>query len=105
MEPSSGTNVTLNKPKFLEVAVEPVDLGGPYIPRILEVVGFGEGYVATLVELGRLRASTLVERGNAWDHIDFVLLDSLARRRKVKLPYLGEDEIKLMIKVEMCEEC
>jgi hypothetical protein len=72
--------------KLFEVTVELVEIGGPFVPRVPEVVGFGEGYVATLAELVRLRASTLVERGDASDHIDFVLLLSLARQRKVKLP-------------------
>jgi hypothetical protein len=91
--------------KLFEVTVELVEIGGPFVPRVPEVVGFGEGYVATLAELVRLRASTLVERGDASDHIDFVLLLSLARQRKEKLPYLGEDEMKSMIEaVEMCEE-
>jgi hypothetical protein len=90
--------------KLFEVTVELVEMGGPFVPRVPEVVGFGEGYVATLAELVRLRASTLVERGDALDHIDFVLLLSLARQRKVKLPYLGEDEMKSMVEaVEMCE--
>jgi hypothetical protein len=91
--------------KLFEVTVELVEIGGPFVPRVPEVVSFGEGYVATLAELVRLRASTLVERGGASDHIDFVLLLSLARQRKEKLPYLGEDEMKSMIEaVEMCEE-
>ena len=91
--------------KLFEVTVELVEIGGPFVPRVPEVVGFGEGYVATLAELVRLRASTLVERGDASDYIDFVLLLSLARQREVKLPHLGEDEMKSMIEaVEMCEE-
>jgi hypothetical protein len=91
--------------KLFEVKVELVEIGGPFVPQVPEVVGFGEGYVATLAELVRLRASTLVERGDASDHIDFVLLLSLARERKEKLPHLGEDEMKSMIEaVEMCEE-
>ena len=49
--------------KLFEVTVELVEIGGPFVPRVPEVVGFGEGYVATLAELVRLRASTLVERG------------------------------------------
>lgn len=68
------------------------------------MVGFGQGYVATLSELVRLRASTLIERGDESDHIDFALLLSTASKRKVQLPYLGEEEAKLMIEaVEMCE--
>ena len=84
------------------MTVELVEIGGPFVPRVPEVVGFGEWYVATLAELVRLWASTLVERGDA---SDFVLLLSLARQRKAKLPYLGEDEMKSMREaVEMCEE-
>ncbi|OCL08745.1 hypothetical protein AOQ84DRAFT_388627 [Glonium stellatum] len=69
--------------KLFEVTVELVELGGPFVPRFPEVVGFGEGYVATLPELVRLRASTLVGRGDASDHIDFVLLLSEARQQNI----------------------
>lgn len=90
--------------KFFEVTVELVELGGPFVPRLPEVVGFGQGYVTTLSELVRLRASTLVGRGDKSDHIDFALLLSTASKRKVKLPHLGEEEAKLMIEaVEICE--
>ncbi|KAH8590106.1 hypothetical protein B0O99DRAFT_599368 [Bisporella sp. PMI_857] len=92
------------KNKLFEVIVELVEIGGPFVPRIPEVVGFGEGYVATLPELVRLRASTLVERGDESDYIDFVLLVSSASKRRIKLPHLGEEELKSMIEaVEMCE--
>ena len=58
---------------------------------------------ATLPELVRLRASTLVGRGDTSDHVDFVLLLSLARQREAKLPHLEEDELESMIEaVEMC---
>jgi hypothetical protein len=91
--------------KLFEVTVELVELGGPFVSRVPEVVGFGEGYVATLPELVRLRASTLVGRGDTSDHVDFVLLLSLARQREAKLPHLEEDELESMIEaVEMCEE-
>ncbi|CZR63810.1 uncharacterized protein PAC_13707 [Phialocephala subalpina] len=91
----------LQNNKLFEVTVEFVDMGGPFVPRIPEVVGFGEGYVVTLTELVQLRASTLVGRGDESDHIDFFLLLSLA----VKLPHLGEEELGSMIEaVEMCEE-
>lgn len=90
--------------KLFEVTVELVDLGGPFVPRVPDVVGFGEGYVATLPELVRLRASTLVGRGDESDHIDFFLLLSLASKRKAKLPHLGEEELESMIEaVKMCE--
>lgn len=92
------------KKKVFEVTVELVEMGGPFVPRIPDVVSFGDGYVATLPELVRLRAYTIVERGDKWDHIDFVLLLSSASKRKVKLPHLGEEELRLMIEaVEMCE--
>ncbi|PMD12055.1 hypothetical protein NA56DRAFT_666687 [Hyaloscypha hepaticicola] len=90
--------------KLFEVTVELVEIGGRFVPRVPEVVGFEEGYIITLPELLRLRASTLVERGDMSDHIDFVLLLSLARERAAKLPHLGEEELGLMIEaVEMCE--
>jgi hypothetical protein len=90
--------------KLFEVIVELVEIGGPFVPQIPEVVGFGEGYVATLPELLRLRASTLVERGDESDHIDFGLLLSLTSKRKIKLLHLGEEELESMIEaVKMCE--
>jgi hypothetical protein len=91
--------------KLFEVPVELVEIGGPFVPRYPQVVGFGEGYVATLTELVRLRASTLVARGDLSDHIDFYLLLSLASKQRAQLPPLGEEELELMIEaVEMCEE-
>jgi len=90
--------------KLFEVTVELVEIGGAFVPRIPEVIKYRDGYVATLAELIRLRARTLVERGDLADHIDFVLILSLARQRKVRLPFLGEKEMGLMIEaVEMCE--
>jgi hypothetical protein len=95
----------LHQVKLFEVTVELVELGGPFVPRIPEVVGFGEGYVVTLPELVRLRADTLVGRGDASDHIDYFLTLSLAAKQKVVLHHLGEEEMKSMIEaVEMCEE-
>ena len=80
-------------------------MGGLFVPRFPDVVGFGEGYVVTLPELVRLRASTLVRRGDKSDYIDFFLLLSLATKQRARLPHLGGEEMKSTIEaVEMCEE-
>ena len=42
------------------VTIECLLLKGPFVPWIPEVVGFREGFKATLPELVRLRALTLV---------------------------------------------
>ena len=89
--------------KLFEVTVELVELGSPFFPQLPEVVGFGQGNVTALSELVQLQVSTLVERGDKSDHIDLALLLSTDSKRKVKLPHLGEEEAKLMIKaVEIC---
>ncbi|CZS93845.1 uncharacterized protein RAG0_03951 [Rhynchosporium agropyri] len=94
----------LQNNKLFEVTIELVKLGGPFIPRIPEAVGFGEGYIATLSELVRLWASTLVGRGDESDFIDFELLLSHVHRRQVKLQDLEGEELDSMIEaVEMCE--
>lgn len=94
----------LQKKKLFEVTVELVEMGGPFVTRVPDVVRFGEGYIATLPELVRLRACTLVWRGDVSDHTDFVLLLSLASRRGLKLPHLMEEELRLMVEaVEICE--
>ncbi|PQE20462.1 hypothetical protein CJF30_00001782 [Rutstroemia sp. NJR-2017a BBW] len=91
--------------KLFEVTVEFVELGGPFAPRIPEVVGFGEGYVATLTELVQMRASTLVNKGDGSDHIDFRLFLFEVVKRGVKLPHLREEELESMVEaVEMYEE-
>ncbi|KAF7922662.1 hypothetical protein BELL_0576g00070 [Botrytis elliptica] len=90
--------------KLFEVTVELVELGGPFVPRVPEVVSFGEGYVVTLTELVRLRASTLVNRGDEPDYIDFRLLLFKAANMGLTLPPLEEEEVKSMIEaVEMYE--
>ncbi|KAH9221091.1 hypothetical protein DL95DRAFT_455872 [Leptodontidium sp. 2 PMI_412] len=94
----------LDNNKLFEVTVELVELGGPFVPRIPEAVGFREGYVATLSELVRLRASTLVGRSDESDYIDFEIILSHAHRRHARLQHLGEEELESMIEaVKMCE--
>ncbi|CAD6448540.1 b41a90de-3cc4-49dd-9a41-21477065f329 [Sclerotinia trifoliorum] len=90
--------------KLSKVTVELVELGGPFVPRIPEVFSFGKGYVVTLVELVRLRASTLFNRGDESDHVDFGLLLSWASNLGLKLPPIGEEEGKLMFEAVMMYE-
>jgi hypothetical protein len=61
-------------------------------------------FVATLPELVRLRASTLVARGDEQDYFDFERLLFMARQRGLKLPKIVEEELELLVKaVEMLE--
>ncbi|KAL8691695.1 MAG: hypothetical protein Q9224_004117 [Gallowayella concinna] len=79
------------------VTVEFLQIGGSFLPRLPEAIGFGEGCVATLPELVRLRCETVVERGDDGDDKDLRLLLKAARRRGLQLPHIGEEEMKVMV--------
>lgn len=87
------------------VRVELIQLNGPFAPRIPSIVGFGDGWVATLPELVRFRCETLVARGDEVDYYDLRRLLPMMNRRGLQLPHIGEEELGIMIEaVEMLED-
>lgn len=48
------------------VRVELIQLNGPFAPRIPSIVGFGDGWVATLPELGGLGVKHLLQGVMRW---------------------------------------
>ncbi|KAL8798474.1 MAG: hypothetical protein Q9182_006628 [Xanthomendoza sp. 2 TL-2023] len=79
------------------VTVEFLQIGGPFLPRLPEVIGFGEGCVATLPELVRLRCETVVARGDDGDDNDLRLLLKAAKKKEVQLPHIDEEEMRVMV--------
>ena len=87
------------------VRVELIQLDGPFVPRIPSFVGFGKGCVASLPELVRLRCETLVGRGDAQDFEDLRLLLPMVRQKGLKLPYIEEEEMGVLVEaVGMLED-
>jgi hypothetical protein len=80
------------------VTVELILIGGPFVPSIPETVPYGNGFLATLPELVRLRAATLVGRGDDQDYKDFYFfLCMMSKGRRLRLPHIGEEELELMM--------
>lgn len=76
------------------VDIEYVLLGGPFVPRAPEVVGFGDWFVATFPELLWLRAVTLVTRGKDSDYTDFRLILPMMCQRGLKLSHIEKEELE-----------
>ena len=90
---------------LFNVPVEPVLIDGPFVPRIPDVVGFGDGFIATLPELVRFRAKTLVARGNVEGYFDFRRLLPMTSQQGLKLPHIDEEELETMVEaVGMLED-
>ena len=82
---------------MFNVPVELILINGPFAPRIPDVVGFGDGCIATLPELVRFRAETFVARGNEEDYFDFRRLLPMTSQRGLKLPHIEEEELETML--------
>src|SRR5450432_4098186 len=86
-----------NGKEVFQVQLEFILIGGPFAPRVPDVVSFGNGFVASLPELVRFRAETLVQRGDDRDFYGFSFLLPMTRQRGLKLPKIGEEELELMV--------
>lgn len=85
-----------------QVGIELAQMPGSFVSRSLSGDRFRSGFVATISELVRLRASTLVGRGDEVDYTDFGLLLRMAVARGVVLPYMDEEELGVLMEaVEM----
>ncbi|MCJ1379617.1 hypothetical protein MMC17_002719 [Xylographa soralifera] len=88
--------MTWDNGQFL-VRMECLLLEGPFVPWVPEVVGFREGYKATLPELVRLRALTLVERGDRKDEEDLKLLLKMCVSKSERLPDVDHEELGVLL--------
>ena len=79
------------------VTIECLLLKGPFVPWISEVVGFRGGFKATLSELVRLRALTLVERGEGKDKGDLKLLLKLCASKSECLSDVDHEELEILL--------
>ncbi|KAL9025852.1 MAG: hypothetical protein Q9196_005396 [Gyalolechia fulgens] len=86
------------------VTMELIQLGGPFAARIPEVVGFAEGWVATLAELVRSRCETFVNRGDKRDEEGLRHLLPMARQAGSLLRHIGEEEMGVMVEAVMVLE-
>ena len=79
------------------VRIECLLLKGPFVPWIPEVVGFREGFKVTLSELVRLRALTLVKRGDRKDKGDLKLLLKLCASKSERLSDVDHEELEVLL--------
>ncbi|MCJ1409369.1 hypothetical protein MMC19_003449 [Ptychographa xylographoides] len=99
--------ITWDSGQFFKT-VECLVLEGSFVPWVPEMVGFREGYVATLPELVRLRALTLADRGATADKRDPKLLLEMCASRSEHLPDVDEEELGVLLEAmaaveEVCE--
>ncbi|MCJ1419501.1 hypothetical protein MMC32_005856 [Xylographa parallela] len=88
--------MTWDNGQFL-ITVECLALEGPFVPLVPEVVGYWGGFKATLPELVRLRALTLVGRGDWKDEENLKLLLEMCASRSERLPDVDEEELGVLL--------
>ncbi|KAF3384720.1 hypothetical protein F1880_001921 [Penicillium rolfsii] len=87
-------NIQFDCSKEFIIQLEILQIGGA-IERIHAAVPFFEGSVASMSDLLRMRAETVVDRGSDGDLLDFKwLLSEVAKRGEI-LPKLNENELVL----------
>lgn len=92
-------------PVGFNVRVELVLEAGPFVLQCPDVVNFGKGFIPTLPELVRMRAETIVARGDGQDYFDLRRLLPMTRQRGLKLAHIEEEELQGLVEaVEMLED-
>lgn len=79
------------------VNIEVLELPGEFIPFTPSVCAFRNGFVATLPELVRLRASILVERSDKTDYTDLKLLLNMTKERRLVVSDVGHEELGVLL--------
>ncbi|TVY66277.1 hypothetical protein Focb16_v010320 [Fusarium oxysporum f. sp. cubense] len=98
----SDGKIAFDAPQGFRVRLELIEIGNGCIERIHVAEPFRGASVASISDLLRLRAVTMVERGRDGDVDDFRwLLESMAREAEV-LPGLGNQELEYMMGAGAC---
>ncbi|KAI1774358.1 hypothetical protein F4818DRAFT_452366 [Hypoxylon cercidicola] len=97
--------ISYDAPQGFRVQVDLLQIGGELgcIEQIHAIEPFHEGSVASSSDLLRLRAATVVDRGDDGDILDFLWLLSKAVGIGQRLPELDSEELECM--VEAAESC
>lgn len=88
--------IAFRAPQGFSVKVDLIELGEGCVERIHATKPFYEGSVASVSDLLRLRAKTVVDRGSDGEITDFKWLLSRVARVGAILPVLEGDEIEYM---------
>lgn len=86
------------------VKVEILQMPGPYVSHVLSVDKFRSGYVATIPELVRMRAFSVVDRGLRQDFKDFRYLVDTATKQRLIMPSLSDEDLKDLLEGVMAVE-
>ncbi|OKL56617.1 hypothetical protein UA08_08139 [Talaromyces atroroseus] len=88
--------IAFDAPQGFRVRIDIIQIGDGCIETIHETESFFEGSVASMSDLLRLRAVTVVERGSDGEFEDFRWLLWEVAKAGQTLPELGEEDLKYM---------
>ena len=89
-----GQEIIFAASQGFNVSVELLELGGPFVRRIDVVEPFDNGFVASVADLARQRATTCMNRGDEEDFEDLSKLLGLMISRNAKFGHLDEDDLR-----------
>lgn len=70
---------------------------GSHVSHTLSVDRFRSGFVATMSELVRLRAFSVVDRGDRKDFRDFRILVDMATTQRLIMPSLSDGDLGVLV--------
>lgn len=91
---SGGHEIVYVASQGFNVGVELLELGGPFVRRIDALEPFYDGFVASVADLARLRATTCMGRGEDKDFEDLSRLLELMTSSGAQFGHLDEDEMR-----------
>src|SRR5436190_1764637 len=81
--------IRYNASQDFQVKVDILDLGGDFVDKIIEAHPFENGFIASIPDLLRLRATTVIERGDEKDLKDFSPLTTASRNADFALSLMA----------------
>lgn len=101
----SDGKIALDAPQGFRVYLDVIQIGSGCVERIHVAEPFHEGSVASMSDLLRLRAVTVVDRGSDGEMDDFRWLLSEVAKAGLILPGLNQEELEVVTQagVDLCE--